>query len=109
MTKRHDRPTVPSMPAVSSNPTAELRKQFDRSKVAIMRQHGGPWLGLVIEDGVAKPYTVELWEVDARRWLAKAQAAAERGSWIPTVCPRCSHVRLTPDICDHCFNKRTDK
>ena len=106
MKNKRDRPTVPVMPVPSDNPTGSLRKQVDRSKVAIVRLESGTWRGLLLEDGVATFYTCELWEADARRWLVKAQAASVQGTWIPTVCPRCSQIRLTPSVCETCFWKK---
>ena len=103
---RERRDTVPAPPVPSVNPTAVLRDELEarlaEAAVAIWRDDSGLWQGLLIEDGVAKTYTIEMWEGEARAWLKRAKAAVATGAWIPTVCPRCGHVRLTPSTCAHC-------
>ena len=71
--------------------------------VAILREDSGLWRGIVIENGVANYHTIELWEAEARAWLHKAESAAKRSAWIPTVCPRCAGVRVTPGLCGGCL------
>lgn len=73
------------------------------TEVAILREDSGLWRGLTIEDGVAKLYTPELWEAEARMWLEQARPAAVLNAWIPTICPRCCKVRVTPGLCESCI------
>jgi len=100
------RDTVPAPPVPSTNPTAKMRGELEAlrgTNVAILREESGLWRGIVIENGVANYHTIELWEAEARAWLHKAESAAKRSAWIPTVCPRCAGVRVTPGLCGGCL------
>jgi len=106
MADREQRDTVPAPPVPSTNPTAKMRGELEAlrgTNVAILREESGLWRGIVIENGVANYHTIELWEAEARAWLHKAESAAKRSAWIPTVCPRCAGVRVTPGLCGGCL------
>jgi hypothetical protein len=108
MNDRDQRDTVPAMPVPSRNPIAEMREQLEGNvrerSVAIMEDQPHIWVGLVIDDnGRATRYTVPLMEDEAQAWLLVARRRAWHGAWIPTVCPKCDSIRISPGICETCL------
>lgn len=108
MTDRALRDTVPSAPAASRNPTAEMREQLEgdlrESRVIITEIRRDVWVGYTVDDeGIATQYTHALFEEDAKRWLVEARQRARIGAWIPTVCIRCESIKSSPHVCETCL------